>query len=107
MSKLIDLSHDIKDKMITHPYDDGVKLYQDKFLELHKYNNSRLEIGMHSGTHIDTPMHLTKRETPINKISLDKFIGRGCILDVRNEDMITYKDDYFISIKNTGRSIFG
>lgn len=94
MAKLIDLSHNIVNTMPVHPYDDSVKLYQNKFLETDKYNNFRLEIGMHSGTHIDTPMHLTNKQIFINKIPLDSFIGKGCLLDVRNENVITYKDEY-------------
>ena len=80
MSKFIDLSQDIIDNMVVHPYDDKVKLYQDKYLKEDKYNNFRLEIGMHSGTHIDTPMHLTNRKTYINEIPLEKFAGKGCCL---------------------------
>ncbi len=99
MTRLIDLSHDIEDEMTVHPYDSCVKLYQDRFLEFDKYNNFRLEIGMHAGTHIDTPMHLTKRITPINGISLEKFMGRGCILDVRDESLITYKEEYLSKVK--------
>jgi kynurenine formamidase len=94
MTKLIDLSQEIKNDMAVHPYDEQVKLYQDKFLQEDKYNNFRLEIGMHAGTHIDTPMHLTDRETFINDISLDNFVGKGCLLDVRGESMIEYKEKY-------------
>lgn len=99
MRKLIDLSHDILDNMSVHPYDDPIRLYQDKFLEDDKYTNFRLEIGMHAGTHIDTPMHLTNKETFINTIPLDKFIGRGCLLDVRNESLIEYKKEYCDVVK--------
>lgn len=94
MTKFVDLSHEINNDMPIHPYDDSVKLYQDKFLEADKYNNFRLEIGMHAGTHIDTPMHLTNRKTFINGIALDMFIGKGCLLDVRNESVIKYKEEY-------------
>lgn len=94
MKKYIDLSQDIKHDMPIHPYDDQVKLYQDKFLDKDKYVNYRLEIGMHSGTHIDTPMHLTDRETYISEMSIDRFIGRGLLLDVRNESIIKFKDNY-------------
>ena len=59
-----------------------------------KYVNYRLEIGMHSGTHIDTPMHLTDRETYINEIPIERFVGRGVLLDVRNEDPIKFKNEY-------------
>ncbi len=94
MNRLIDLSQKIVDKMDVHPYDDGVKLYQDKFLETDQYNNYKLEIGMHAGTHIDTPMHLLESKSYINEIPLQKFIGRGSLLDVRNEKIIKYKETY-------------
>lgn len=95
MNKFIDLSHNIVNNMVVHPYDNAVKLYQDKFLQDDKYNNFRLEIGMHAGTHIDTPMHLINRKTFINKISIERFIGKGCLLDVRNESVIGYKEKYW------------
>jgi kynurenine formamidase len=94
MKRYIDLSLDIIDDMPVYPYDDPVRLYQDKLLDKDKYVNHRLEIGMHSGTHIDTPMHLTDRETYINEFLPDRFIGRGLLLDVRNEDIIKLKGDY-------------
>lgn len=94
MKRYIDLSQNIVDDMPVHPYDDKVRLYQDKFLVKDKYVNYKLEIGMHSGTHIDTPMHLTDRETYINEISLDRFVGRGLLLDVENEKIIKFKEEY-------------
>ena len=94
MAKYIDLSHDIIDGMPIYPGDGPVKLYQEKFLEGDEYNSFRLEIGMHAGTHIDTPMHLTNSKITIDKIALDTFVGQGCLLDVRNEDIIKYKEEY-------------
>lgn len=92
--RLIDLSQNITDNMAVHPYDDSVRLYQDKHLAEDGYNNFRLEIGMHAGTHIDTPMHLTDRQTFINEISLDRFTGRGCMLDVRDRQVIGLEQEY-------------
>ena len=94
MKKYIDLSQDIIHDMPVHPYDDPVRLYQDKFLDKDKYVSYKLESGMHSGTHIDTPMHLINREAYINEIPLDRFAGRGVLLDVRNESHISFKDAY-------------
>lgn len=94
MKKIIDLSQIIYDDMPVHPYDDKVRLYQDKYLDKDKYVNHKLEIGMHSGTHIDTPMHLIYDETFISEIPLDNFTGRGIMLDVRNESIISFKDEY-------------
>ena|SRR5690554_1570013 len=80
--------------MPVYPYDDKVKLFQDKFLEKDEYNNFKLEIGMHSGVHIDTSMHLINRKTFINEIPLEKFTGKGCLLDVRDKKIIGFKQEY-------------
>ncbi|WP_054871308.1 cyclase family protein [Caloranaerobacter sp. TR13] len=37
---------------------------------------------------------MTNSETFIDEIALDTFIGKGCLLDVRNENVITYKEEY-------------
>ena len=94
MKKYIDLSRSIVNDMPVYPYDDKVRLFQDKFLDKDKYVNHRLEIGMHSGTHIDTPMHMTESSTFIGDLPLDRFAGRGVLLDARNERIIKYKDFY-------------
>lgn len=94
MAKYIDLSYTIEDGLITHPYDEELKLYQNRFLNKHKYNDSRLETGMHVGTHIDVASHLMDSNILISDYSADKFIGKGCLLDVRNQDIIKMKKEY-------------
>ncbi|NLY47938.1 MAG: cyclase family protein [Clostridiales bacterium] len=94
MKKYIDLSRSIVNDMPVYPYDDKVRLFQDKFLDKDKYVNHRLEIGMHSGTHIDTPMHMTESSAFIGDMPLERFAGRGVLLDARNERIIKYKDFY-------------
>lgn len=94
MKQYIDLSHNIVNNMPVYPGDSDVKLYRNKCLDKDGYTVFNLEIGMHAGTHIDTPMHLMDRNTLINEIALDRFIGRGCLLDVRKENVINYKPEY-------------
>jgi len=94
MIKVIDLTQDINKNMDVHPYDEKIKLYQDKKLKNDGYNNYRMETGMHAGTHIDTPMHMIKSDKYIKDYSLEKFIGSGVLLDVRGEAIIKYKSKY-------------
>lgn len=97
--KLIDLSHEINDNMPVYPGDMKTGLLQVKFLSRDKYNNHRLEISMHSGTHIDSPMHLTEREQYISEIPLESFIAEGCLLDVRGQAVIGLKPEYRSLVK--------
>lgn len=94
MTELIDLTRQIYDDMPVFPNDEPVKLDHTKTLEEDGHNYFRLNTGLHAGTHIDTPMHMTNDETYMNEISLDRFIGDGCILDVREQNPIEYKEEY-------------
>lgn len=95
MKTFIDLSHIIQNNMLVHPYDGVVKVYEDKILDKDKYNNSRLETGMHAGTHIDAPRHLLDSAMYISDFALEQFAGNGCLLDVRGENIIYFKEEYY------------
>jgi len=97
--KLIDLSHVIEDGMPVYPGDIKTNLHQVKYLSTDKYNNHRLDIDMHSGTHIDSPMHLTDCRQYISELPLESFIADGCVLDVRNQAIIKFKPEYDALVK--------
>ncbi|NLI58649.1 MAG: cyclase family protein [Clostridium sp.] len=99
MMKIIDLSHKIEDGMPIYPGDTRTNLVQIKYLNEDKYNNYKLDICMHSGTHIDSPMHLTPCKEYISELPLESFIGNGCVLDVRNQAIIKLKDEYNTLVK--------
>lgn len=94
MPKYIDLSYQITDEIAVYPGDDALKLYQNRFLEQDFYNDTKLETGMHVGTHIDAPSHLTDKEILICDYPVEKFIGHGCLIDVRGETIIKMKEEY-------------
>ena len=81
MVKYIDLSHTIENGMPVYPTDKGVKLYQESFLEKDGFNSSRLETGMHAGTHLDLPSHFLEQKITVDQLGVDRFIGNGCLLD--------------------------
>lgn len=99
MQKLIDLTHVIEDDMPIYPGDIKTNLFQNKYLSVNEYNNHRLDISMHTGTHIDGPMHLTESNEYISELSLESFIATGCIIDVRNQPIIEMKAEYEELIK--------
>ena len=45
-------------------------------------NESRLEIKSHTGSHADAPFHFIKDGKTIEKISLDRFMGKAIVLDL-------------------------
>jgi kynurenine formamidase len=94
MKRLIDLSQTIEDNQPVFPGDVKTSLFQTKYLNTNNYNDYRLEIGMHSGTHVDGPMHLTESPEFISVIPPESFIARGCLLDVRNQSPIRLITEY-------------
>ena len=99
MSKLIDLSHKIDNDTPVHNFDNKIRLFLDRNLAEHKYNNSRIEIGMHAGTHIDIPSHLLDNNISIDEIDITSFIGSGKLINVRGKDVIkkSHVDDNILS----------
>lgn len=91
---IIDLSQPIVHGMPVYPGDDETSLIQTKYLDQDCHNNHRLQIAMHTGTHIDAPMHMTESNTYMSQWPLDSFMGRGCLLDVRGQDIVAMKPQY-------------
>lgn len=91
---LIDLSCPIENNIPIHPLDSPAYLKQEKSLYRDGFNSYRLDIGLHTGTHIDTPMHLTENKKYINEYDLNIFCGSGVLIDVRDEKIIRYKENY-------------
>jgi len=99
---LIDLTRVIEDGMPVYPGDAGTRLYQVKHLAEDHYNNYSLEAGMHAGTHVDSPMHLTGCARLISEAPPDSFIGRGCLINAADEDVIGMKAEYRDSVPEGG-----
>lgn len=100
MSKYIDLTHLLINRMPVYPDDAETNLYMVRNFGSNGYNSYRLETNMHAGTHIDIPMHLTENKKYISGYPLDKFTGEGVLLDVRNEACINLKDEYMDMIRS-------
>ena len=80
--KIYDLSPEISE---------GMAVYKNKLEKKPKLkvtrtikegtNESRLEIDLHSGSHVDAPYHILQNGKTIEKINLDKFMGGAAVLD--------------------------
>jgi len=91
---LIDLSHPICNETPVYPGDISISLAQTRSYEKHGFVAHSITTGFHAGTHIDAPMHLTNDNKTIADFPLDHFIGKGVLLDVREESHISMKPHY-------------
>ncbi|MDR0911461.1 MAG: cyclase family protein [Methanobrevibacter sp.] len=86
--KYIDLTRKLKNNILEYPGDPKFKLkaINDKNSD---YNLSKIETGLHIGTHIDAPYHYIENGKKINEIKLEKLIGKSTILNFKNKDKIS------------------
>lgn len=104
--KLIDLSHTIHRDLSVFPGDSPVQLEHVKEYNSDGYNNFQLCTGMHAGTHIDGPMHLTNSNTYIAGIPLESFTGEGIVFDIREQKVIGLNDEIRLRIEQGAIVLF-
>ncbi len=98
--KLIDITHTLNEQTPTYPGDYKTTITEYKTIQKDYYSAYLLQSGLHTGTHIDIPMHLVEHNKTVKDFSVDCFIGNGVLLDVRGENPITMKDSYRDTIQS-------
>ena len=97
--KLIDLTHTIHRNIAVFTGDDPIQLKQIRTLERDGFNNYRLSTGMHVGTHIDGPKHMTTDTRLMAGLPLEMFTGKGVLIDVSGEETIAFRESFRTSIQ--------
>ena len=78
----IDVSVTIRPAMPTYPGDPGVAIELAKAMERgDPANVSRLDIGAHTGTHVDAPRHFIAAGAGADELALETFIGPCVVAD--------------------------
>ena len=86
--RVIDLSHPIGNGAPVYPGDPPVELTPAFSPPQDAFTLYRLHAGLHTGTHIDAPMHMTPDTRFIGEFPLDCFWGKGVVLDVAGQQTI-------------------
>lgn len=82
-----DISAPIRPGMITFEGDPLVHLERaSSMADGAVCNVSRLDFGVHSGTHIDAPVHFIDGAAGIESIALDALVGPAVVVDARGLD---------------------
>ena len=69
--------------MVTYPGDPAVVLERVASLAGGDIANiSRLELGVHTGTHVDAPLHFVEGGAAVDALSLDVLVGPARVLDL-------------------------
>jgi arylformamidase len=82
---IYDVSVPITTTMPVWPSDPPVKLTPTSHLsrdKSHTVRVTRIEMGSHTGTHIDAPWHMVEGGHRLNQISLETLIGPAVVLEI-------------------------
>ncbi len=89
MTEIIDISVPVGPGMITYPGDPTVTL--ERVVSIAGggvVNLSRLDFGVHSGTHVDAPVHFIDGAATAETLPLDVLIGPARVLDLTGADRL-------------------
>lgn len=81
--EIVDLTMRLNDDTPVYPGDPAVSVVVTDTFESAGYFNTRLALGSHNGTHIDAEGHMVQGGRMLDAYPLDRFHGRGVLLDVR------------------------
>ena len=87
--KYIDLTHTFDADMPVYPGDPIPELVQIADLHKEGYTDYQIKTGMHVGTHMDAPLHMLEGGKRLSDIGIEKFVGRGCLIDARGASMVS------------------
>jgi len=80
--EIIDVSVPIRPGMVTYPGDPEVRLERvSSIAEGAVANISRLDFGVHSGTHVDAPLHFVDGAPGAEALPLDVLVGPCVVVD--------------------------
>ncbi len=65
-------------------------------IEKENYNEHQITINTHFGTHMDFPYHMIDDGKKSNDFKIEKFIGKGKVIDIHNPDLNIKDEDVFL-----------
>src|SRR5215831_18700201 len=89
----IDLTVGIRDEMVHYPGDPPVELKQTKHLDRgDPATVSHLSLGVHTGTHVDAPVHFIGGAPGVDEFSIDAMIGPARVIEILDKETCTAQD---------------
>jgi kynurenine formamidase len=102
LSRIVDLSYAINDKLVAWPGDERVfEAKVNATVEKDGYYTRSFWMLEHYGTHLDAPVHFPPGKMTVDQIPADKLLGPAVVIDVQAESV---KDaDYRLTVERIAR----
>ena len=85
-----DITLTISPDLPTWPGDPGIEIQRvEKIEDGSNANVSRVDMGVHTGTHVDAPFHFLQDGITVDQLNLSLLTGRAYVLHLPDVDMIT------------------
>jgi len=90
LSEIVDISVPLLPRMPVWPGNTGVRIVPVRRMATGDKNNlSRLDCGIHTGTHVDAPWHFLEDGSTAEQLSLDAMMGEAFVAYLPEVDVIT------------------
>jgi arylformamidase len=106
--KIYDISLTDSPDLVVWPGDPKIVLERvSKIEDGANHNGSRLEMSVHSGTHVDAPFHFLEDGTTVESLPLDVLMGPVQVVEIPDADEINIEALTYAGIKpGTTRVLF-
>lgn len=102
-----DLSLPLSARLPVWPGDPPVSVIRSSSLDRGDPSNvSRLDLGSHTGTHVDAPLHFEPGGAPVDRLPLDVLIGPARLVEMDSNEKISGKDVEGLDLRGVTRLIF-
>lgn len=93
MPRFYDVSLPIEQGMITYPGNPIPKISRYSSLPIDKTNESLICIGSHTGSHVDSALHLQNGVSGAAFLALDSFFGKAKVLDLTSVELEIHQEN--------------
>ncbi len=105
--KLYDVSLTISNGMVAWPGDPEVNIKPYKSIKEGASSNvSILQLGSHTGTHIDVPYHFINEGSNLDDIPIELFVGRARLFELQMLGEIGVNDLKQLNLNGVSRILF-
>lgn len=84
INRVVDLSVVVNAATQVYPGDPEARFDVHSTIERDGFNLLSVHMGSQTGTHVDAPYHFDDSAPKIDELPLDRFVGRGVIVDARD-----------------------